>query len=69
VNCDSSKLQLKDVTTCKVERGILRRDLRKLEMFEMGEIMLTCTIFGHIWYTQKGLVIGNVFLVDGFIDE
>jgi hypothetical protein len=69
VNCDSSKLQLKDVTTCKVEGGIFTRDLKKLEKFELGEIMLTCTIFGHIWYTKKGLVIGNVFLVDGFIDE
>jgi hypothetical protein len=69
VNCDSSKLQVKDVTACKVEGAIFRRDLRKLEKFELGEIMLTRTIFGHIWYTQKGLVIGNVFLVDRFIGQ
>lgn len=35
----------------------------------MGENMLTCTIFGSPWCTQKGAMIGNDFSINGFIVE
>ncbi len=35
----------------------------------VGENMLTCTISGSTWCTQKGAMIGNDFSINGFIVE